>query len=180
MANTARKNVKPEQYTLNVDCDQFKKDDPPPPPPNGCATLELCAKVKKLNKAKGKRKRSPSPSNDDHPQNHQYVGGKRRFANKFNAKVKAFKADGGTGKPPGTKKYFMHECRWEKWDGNEVSRQEMNPDHVKDAGLWGSLKEHNLLWLSEPVNKGLGRTMSGYKPAEHKGGVKAPKACNCG
>src|SRR5438132_498900 len=103
MAKTARVTVEPKKYELNIDCDQLKKDDPPPPPPNGCATLELCAKVKKVNKAKGKRKRSPSPSNDDHPKNYQYVGGKRRFANKFNAKVRAFK---GKGKPPGTKKYF--------------------------------------------------------------------------
>jgi uncharacterized short protein YbdD (DUF466 family) len=136
----------------------------------------LCAKIKKFNDAPGKKKLSMSPSNENHPRNNQYRGGKNRFANKFNKMVREHK---GPGKPPGAKKYFMHECRYEKWDGKEVSRAEMNPDHVKDAGVGGSLKEKNLLWMDAEANQEIGRNMSGYEPSDHPGGIKAPPACNC-
>ena len=73
----------------------------------------------------------------------------------------------------------MHKCRYDKWNGKPISRKKLNPDHVKDAGVGGSLKEKNLLWMHGEANQELGRNMSGYKPSEHPGGIKAPKACNC-
>ena len=174
MAGTTPTSVRPKKYEVPVDCKMLKKMDPPPPEPNGCATKELCAKIKKFNKAKGKKKLKLSPSNDKHLKNGAYRGGKNRFQNKFNRLVRE------QGKSPETKKYFMHECRWEKWNGKEIlKRNKLNPDHVKDAGVGGSLKESNLKWLNAEANQELGRNMSGYKPNKHPGGIKAPKECNC-
>jgi hypothetical protein len=179
MMGTTPTSVRPKKCEVDVDCQKVKDSDPPPPPPNGCATKELCAKIKKFNKAKGKKKLGMSPSNDEHPDNSRYRGGKNRFANKFNRMVREDKARGGTGKFPGSRKLFMHKCRYDAWDGNEISRQNLNPDHVKDAGVGGSLKEKNLLWMHAETNQEIGRRMGPYKPSEHPGGIKAPKACNC-
>ena len=179
MGGTTPTSVRPAKYEVKIDCQKLKNLDPPPPPPNGCATKEVCAKIKKFNKAKGKKKLQRSPSNKKHPHRNEYQNGKDRFARRFNAKVRAHQAAGKTGKPPGTRKQFMHKCRYDKWDGNEISRTEMNPDHVKDAGVGGSLKEKNLLWMHAEANQELGRNMGGYQPSEHPGGIKAPPACNC-
>ena len=179
MMGTTPTSVSPAKCELNIDCDALKKADPPPPNPNGCATKELCAKIKKFNKAPGKKKLSMSPSNEKHPKVGKYRGGKNRFSTSFNARVREHKAAGGSGKFPGSRKLFMHKCRYDAWDGNEISRQDMNPDHVKDAGVGGSLKETNLLWMDAEANQSIGRCMGPYSPSDHPGGIKAPKACNC-
>jgi hypothetical protein len=174
MAGTVPTTCSASQYEVKIDCEMLKEIDPPPPKPNGCATKETCEKIKKFNAAPGKRKLKMSPSNENHPRNGQYRGGKNRFHTAFNRLARE------EGKSDATKEKFMHECRWEKWDGKEIpNRQELNPDHVKDAGLGGSLKEHNLLWMNAEANQELGRNMGGYSPTEHPGGIKAPKDCNC-
>ncbi|MDY0743288.1 DUF4150 domain-containing protein [Paucibacter sp. R3-3] len=180
MMGTTPTSVQAAKYEVDVDCQKLKSLDPAPPQPNGCATKELCAKIQKFNASKGKKKLKLSPSNDRSPLNNAYRAGKNRFANSFNRMVREHQAAGKPGKPPGSSKYFTHACRHEAWDGNEVSRQEMNPDHVKDAALGGSLKEKNLLWMHAEANQELGRNMGGYSPSEHPGGIKAPKDCNCG
>lgn len=174
MSGTSPTSVRPKKYDIPIDCAMLKKNDPPPPPPNGCATLEVCAKIRKFNKAKGKKKLKPSPSNPDHPRNNEYKNGKNRFHSAFNRLARQ------RGKCPATKKMFMHECRFDKWDGKEIpDRSKLNPDHVKDAGVGGSLKESNLLWMDAEANQEMGRNMSGYSPSKHPGGLKAPSACGC-
>ena len=180
MMGTTPTSVRPKKCELKIDCAELKKSDPPPPTPNGCATKELCAKIKKFNKAAGKKKLKRSPSNKKHPRVGKYRSGKDSFANDFNRRVREHQAAGGSGKFPGSRKLFMHKCRYDAWDGNEISRQEMNPDHVKDAGVGGSLKVSNLLWMNADANQEIGRRMTPYTPSEHPGGIKAPKACNCG
>ena len=178
LAGTSPTTVRPAKFEVKVDCAELKKNDPPPPPPNGCATKELCAKIKKFNKSKGKKRLKMSPSNPSNPNTaafRAYENGRKTFRRQFNALADKYK---GPGKPPGTRSKFMHKCRYDKWDGKAVG-DELNPDHVKDAALGGSLKQKNLLWMSADANQAMGRKMGGYQPSAHPGGIKAPKACNC-
>jgi hypothetical protein len=166
-----------------IDCDEKKKNPPTAPPWTECMCKEVCAKVKAFNRRKKKKKTriTPSPSRPASPQNKAYNAGKERFIANFEAAVKKHGANSRK-----VQKMFTHKCRHDEWlaSGGNLpidqgrSNTGMNPDHVHDAGLGGSLGVRNLKWMNSRANQTIGPAMQNFDDTKHKT-IRANPNCKC-
>jgi hypothetical protein len=182
MAGTFPSNCKPNEYPLKIDCADKKKNSDW----DDCMVKELCAKVKKFNAKKKKKKRlTPSPSNapPGSKARKAYDGSLGKFEKSFAAKVANHKKN-----PDAVKNMFMHECRYEEWKKNQTADPArsgddgMNPDHVHDAALDGSMGLRNMKWINNRVNTTIGAAVGhptgGFDDKKHTK-IKPHPSCGC-
>ena len=185
MGGTFPTNCAGDEFPLEgIDCDEKKKDPPTSPKWTDCMCKELCAKVKAFNNRKKRKQRiSPSPSRPKSPLNAAYNAGKDKFVENFEAAVNKYGASSRK-----VQKMFAHKCRYDEWRNppsngklpidQSRSNSGVNPDHVHDAGLGGSLGVRNLKWLNSRVNQTIGPAMANFDDTQHKK-IRANPNCNC-
>jgi hypothetical protein len=173
LAGTWPTTCKPDEFPLNIDCNQkrTKKERAWSP----CMVEELCAKVKAFNDSKKKKTtQTPSPSNA--PPGSQarldYTQSIRDFESEFKAAVEKHGKESEE-----VKKFFMAECRWREWKDppnegkmpidRERTNTGVNPDHMHDAGLDGDLVTSNMGWLNSRVNGSIGGCMPKFDDQKH-------------
>jgi len=182
MGGTFPTYCKANEFPLNIDCDEKKKNPPTKPPWTDCMCKQLCAKVKAFNGRKKKKKRiTPSPSQTPKTKaGKAYKAGKLRFNEIFEDKVKKFGPRSNK-----VRKMFYHKCQYDEWKNPPnngklpMDRRRAtgnNPDHIHDAGLNGGLGVRNLKWLNARVNQTI--SMDNYDPQKHKK-VKTNPNCKC-
>jgi hypothetical protein len=95
-------------------------------------------------------------------------------------------------KPDPVRNMFMHECRYKEWKeaGGKVppdldqsrTNTGMNPDHVHDAALDGTLSPRNMKWINSRVNGTIGAAVghptAGFDDKKHTK-IKAHPNCKC-
>jgi hypothetical protein len=148
-----------------------------------CQKEEFCRMVEEFNKVpedditvvRPSPGRPVSPLHGPATKSGTYLGSLKRFEDNFAAKVTASPAD-----EDWIRSQFYTECRYNQWkNGNPYGDPavaarapnpprsskkggalSMNPDHVHDAGLGGSLSDlDNIKWVNSKVNKSLGKAI---------------------
>lgn len=183
----------PPPVQLSFDCNEKK---------NGkqrwdeCQQADACAMVAAFNEIPKEKIKRVSPSPAEGP-SREYRASLDRFENNFAELVGQSPPDEAE-----IKKKFYTNCRYCQWkNGNpegspsvparnprppRTSRNggglSMNPDHVHDAGLGGSLDDlDNCKWVNSRVNKSLGKSMGiAAKSGEYQPGAKIELPnCDC-
>ena len=184
------------------DCNEKKNGQPRW---DECQKEEFCKMAEEFNKVPAEEievvRPSPGrPTSDLHgPRSKEgtYLGSLQRFEDNFAAKVQEDPPD-----EDWIRKQFYTECRYKQWkDGNPSGNPpvpprnprpprsskkggglSLNPDHVHDAGLGGSLTDlDNIKWVNSKVNKSMGKALgSAASSGNYQPGMKVTLAnCDC-
>jgi hypothetical protein len=166
-----------------------------------CQKEEMCRMVEEFNKVKKEdiEIKRPSPGDPDSEEFGDYTKSLDNFEDNFAKLVETEPAD-----EKAIRDQFYSECRYKQWnEGNPEGKPpppvparsprpprssksgggfSVNPDHVHDAGLGGSLTDlKNCKWVNSKVNKSLGKSL-GHKASsgDYKPGMKLVlKNCKC-
>ena len=139
----------------------------------------------------------PSPGSTESDQFGDYVESLKNFENNFANSVQDHPPD-----ERWIRDQFYTQCRYDQWNkGNPNGdppvaprsprpprssatggAHAVNPDHVHDAGLGGSLSDlNNCKWVNSKVNKSLGKSLGNKATTgEYKPGMKIElENCDC-
>jgi hypothetical protein len=173
MGGALGKPVTTEEYDLNIDCDDKKKNHDW----DECMVAQLCQMVNDLNANKDKLKKiSPSPRSTP------------KYAQHLSSFKSAFKA--AVDKPESEEKLMSFfnpaddNCAYKKWKKGGGSSKpsgrgtgKFNPDHTIPASLGGPLEGISALkWVEARVNMTAGPAMNNFDPDKHDK-MTASKCC---
>ncbi len=162
----------PVPFVVNIDCKDKVKNEKW----DKCMCQQLCAKIKKMEKARKDGKTQATPGARTTP---EYGRGKRRYIKSFMDSVKAGR---------GVRRKFIHKCAADKYM-NEVhpnnptkggENAPFNADHMHEAAWGGSLKSmSNFKMVDKRVNQSI--SFQAYDPdGKNKDKpIKAHATCNC-